>query len=251
MLGGRIRSEGDVYHVMARGVGRQIIFEDRSDRNYFLEQMERFLEKQRETEHPVTVFAWCLMTNHFHMLLRANPQDMAAFLHDLMGLYARYFNIRHDRVGTLFQGRFGSVPIADDAQFLTVLRYIHQNPLEAGEPLTSRWSSYREYLGEPVFTETSFGLDMLGGRDAFIAFHQTDGMSSAVAGELRLPAFEETETEKLRKAESLVKPYSIYELRDLPKPVRNEKLRALKQAGLSVREIERFTGIGRNIIQRT
>ncbi|MBR2789352.1 MAG: transposase [Eggerthellaceae bacterium] len=251
MSGGRKRSAGDVYHVMARGVGRQIIFEDEADRRFFLRQMEGFLDKQRDAGRPIAIYAWCLMSNHFHLLIRGELVAIASFLHDLMSLYARFFNTRHGRVGTLFQGRFASRPVRNDGHLLVALRYIHQNPLEAGQPLDNRWSSYREYIREPWITDTAYCLDVLGGRDAFVLFHTEDGAECDNDNEFEPLHLRRTADELFREAKQIAAPFSLYELREAPKPARNQRLRAMKEAGLSIRDIERYTGIGRGIISRT
>ena len=170
----RAFSEGDAYHIMVRGVGRQIIFEDDCDRQRFCDLLSSSVEQTRGDGIEVSLLAWCLMQNHVHLLFRADLLSLSPLLRATLSQYARYFNYRHDRVGTLFQGRFKSVPIKDDAQLLTVLRYIHHNPLEIGRPIQYRWSSYREYLRGRGMADVEFCLDVMGGLEQFRRFHEPD-----------------------------------------------------------------------------
>lgn len=92
------------------------------------------------------------------------------------GSYAYYFNWKYDRVGHLFQDRYKSEPIEGEAYYLSVLRYIHQNPQKAGiaKTETYKWSSYLEFIGDHKMVNTEFALDMLGGKEKFVQFMNED-----------------------------------------------------------------------------
>ena len=116
------------YHVIQRGVGKQILFEDEKD-------YKRYLRKLRESkeQYQVSVVAYCLMSNHVHLLLHS--EDIAAIsrmMRVLGASYASFYNIKYDHTGHVFQDRYLSNPIRDEEHLLTCIRYIHNNPVRAG-----------------------------------------------------------------------------------------------------------------------
>ena len=248
----RERSEADIYHVTDRGVGRQIIFEDDDDRQRFLSLMHG-----KCTSHGVAILAWCLMDNHYHILFKGAIETISIIMLKVNSTYSRYFNKRHCRVGGLFQGRFGSVPICSEAQLVAAVRYIHMNPQEAHicSYMRYSWSSYREYLEQPKLTSIGFVLDIIGGRGNFISIHTTeendeDNASSSSPSEHKTTRTRINDENMLAVAQSELGAIKLYDIKSLPKPERNMLLRRLYECGLSVRQIERLTGIGRSIISR-
>ena len=236
----RTRSEGDVYHVTTRGVGRQLLFEDDADRTRMANAI-RALSREQGVE----VYAWCLMQNHVHLVLHAPLEAISDFMRRLKAGYALYFNKRHDRVGTLFQGRFSSKPVASDEQLMSTISYVHRNPLEADFGLDYEWSSYLEYLGSPDIATTAFVLSLFGSVEAFAAFHEAGAAAPSAVHRARL-----SESEAKRAMARVLGDLNPYDIRALGVGERNDILRKLKEAGLSVRQIERATSIGRGIIAR-
>ncbi len=237
--------EHDCYHVIVRGAGKQVIFEDDHDRQAFLDRLTR-----RMGEGGADLLAWCLMNNHSHLLMRAPIQDISRIMRDFESGYAGYFNVRHGHVGPVFQGRFHSVAIEDDRQLLAALRYIHRNPLEAGLELDNEWSSYREYVGAAALRlcDTGFALGVLGGRDAFVALHQREGDDVEYkTGEPRSRLNDERAICAAREVLGGMDPLA---LKSLGKADRNAQLARLRAAGLSARQVARLTGIGENIVAR-
>lgn len=245
--------ESQIYHVVARGVGRMNIFEDDDDREEFLRVLgSAFRTRQIDT------YAWCLMSNHVHLLVHGEIEAISTAMKTSLGPYARFFNGKHDHVGHLFQGRFTSVPVLDDGQLMETIRYIHRNPSEAGicglEDYA--WSSYAAYVAnadavaaQPLPCSTEFVLEVFGGRDAFRNFHAAEGdfdfdRRRAQTSALLSEAAARTLAEDTLGAERLAT------IASLDKSTRDTCLCLLKERGLSVRQIERITGIGRNIIQR-
>lgn len=242
----RIVSESGYYHIVLRGNGKQLIFEDEMDRHAFVEAAgKRFAEKG------IAVIAWCLMDNHVHLLLRDEGMQLSGAMHSLTTWYARYFNRRSGRTGHVFQARFASFPIDSDSYLLEAVRYIHNNPAKAGVCSAAEywWSSYREYVGKAQMTDTSTVLDLLGGVDAFAVFQAEDavGRYRLVEGR-RVPDSEMGEV----AATALLgaKGCAVNEVKALPKVRRDECLAVLRGAGLSVRQIERLTGVGSKTITR-
>ena len=239
-------SEFDIYHIVSRGVGRQLIFEDDADRDKMLE-----LVRKRIVQPGGELLAWCLMGNHYHLLVHFELDRLARCMQGFNTAYARYFNVRYGRSGYLFQGRFASEAVQDDEQLLTVVRYIHQNPWKASivGSCDYRWSSYREYLGGPLFVSTGLVLRMFGSSEAFVRVHSYADFSANCLDVERLEKAM-TDDEAREIAESIVGEGQLLKLGSLPKRERDGYLRALRAAGLSIRRIERLTGIGRGIVGR-
>ena len=143
------------YHVYNRGAGGRQIFLDDVDRRKFMSILQRHLvEPQREDSGPtyavyeVELVAYCLMDNHFHMLLYQN-EDIGAisgFMRSVITAYSMYFNLRHKDRGHLFQGIYKASYIDSDSYLLHISRYIHLNPRNY---IRYEWSSLAVYLGEP------------------------------------------------------------------------------------------------------
>ncbi len=141
----RVSLQNGIYHVFNRGNRRAAICLDAAD-------FERFLELLQELcDHfGWPFFAYCLMTNHFHLVVETPEGDVSAGMHRLSFLYAQYFNRRYAIDGHVFQGRFKTVLIKSDVQLLAATRYVLTNPVRAGITRTAeewRWSSYRATVG--------------------------------------------------------------------------------------------------------
>lgn len=141
----RIEFPDALYHVTARGDRREDIFEDDQDRQVFLATPERVI-----TQFNWTCHAWCLMDNHYHLLIQTPDGNLSKGMRQLNGIYTQTSNRRHQRVGHLFQGRFKSILVDSDAYLLEVCRYVVLNPVRAGmvkKVEDWRWSSFRASVG--------------------------------------------------------------------------------------------------------
>lgn len=240
----RQQCESNVYHVVARGVAQQIIFEDDDDRRRFLKLVR---------DHVATsglIHAWCLMDNHIHLLVQMDIPTLSKSMKDLLARYAMYFNARHGRVGHLFQGRFLSKPVRTDEQLLATLRYIHLNPQAAGiaPASTYMWSSYREYVSGIGVSETSLALGLLGSVAAFHEFHQAEQAGEhldACLLERRMG-----ESEALDAARRLLGDNPASALAKLDRKARDKAIRTLKGAGLTHRQIQHVTGASRGVVEK-
>ena len=238
----------DIYHCVSRGTGRQIIFEHESDYLHFLDLLTFTLKRE-----DIELLAWCLMNNHVHLLLRAPLPKISRSLQRVLGTYARWFNKKAGRMGHLFQGRFDSEPVEDEAYFMTVVRYIHQIPTKALISTTEdyRWSSYHEYLGSKGPASTTLGLEIFGSRESYIEFHKVEGTEKCLdAFPMRSKTRSMPDSEAAQIARDLLGSGVLVELKGLPAEERDEGIRELVRNKLSVRQIERITGIGRNTVFR-
>ena len=132
-------------HVTSKGIrGLPIYFCD-AEYEWFLARLEEYAK-----HYGIRLHAFCLLTNHFHLLLEAGPQPISKFMHRLLYRYARHINRRHQHFGHLFADRFWAKPCDRDVYLLGTIRYIHRNPVLAGlskTPEGYRWSSHSVYLG--------------------------------------------------------------------------------------------------------
>ena len=139
----RIEYEGAFYHVLSRGNEKQDVFITDGDRNLFLATVAEMGER-----FEIDVFAYVLMDNHYHLLFRTNRANLCRSMQWFGATYTKRFNLRHNRSGHLFQGRFKNMLVQNDAYLLQLSYYIHRNPLRAGivkRLADYKWSSYRAY----------------------------------------------------------------------------------------------------------
>jgi putative transposase len=140
----RIPLVDGAYHVFARGNAKQAIFLDDADHRVFLDLLRDVFSR-----FTWQCLAYCLMPNHYHLVLRTRRPDLSQGMRQINGVYAQRFNRRHDRVGHVFQGRFGATLIQADEHLLEAIRYVVLNPVRAGlvnRPEDWPWSSQRELL---------------------------------------------------------------------------------------------------------
>ncbi len=143
------------YHVYNRGVNKQTIFHDEQDYSVFLGLLKRYLSKTQQKDtygrdgvsfyDDIELLAFCLMPNHFHLLIYVGerPRAMSELMRRVCTSYTMYFNKRHSRVGSLFQGRYKASRITNDSYLLHISRYIHRNPEDY---YNWEYSSYPYYI---------------------------------------------------------------------------------------------------------
>ena len=150
--GPRLDAPGALHHVIARGIERRPIFVDDEDRASFLARLAPLVTQSR-----AGLYAWALIPNHFHLLLRTGAVPLSSLVRRLLTGYVGGFNRRHRRAGHLFQNRFKSILVEDDPYLLSLVRYIHLNPLRAGlvgtieELDTYPWAGHAVLLGTRAY----------------------------------------------------------------------------------------------------
>jgi putative transposase len=160
----RIEFPGAFYHVTARGNEKKDIFRSHADRGKFLSYLASAAQRYNAVIH-----AYCLMTNHYHLLLETPEGNISDIIQYVNGAYTTYFNVKRKRSGHLFQGRFKSIVVDVDEYALELSRYIHLNPVRVGmvrKPEDHEWSSYRSYAGLQASAEwlkTDLVLSYFGG----------------------------------------------------------------------------------------
>lgn len=159
----RIEFPGALYHLTARGNGRAAIFLDDFDTGVFLSILGDLVERHNWICH-----AYCLMGNHYHLLIETPDGNLSAGMRQLNGIYTQKLNRRHGRVGHVFQGRFKSIIVEKDSYLLELCRYIVLNPVRAGivkHPRDYPWSSFKFTAGSgngPAFLFTDWVLAQFG-----------------------------------------------------------------------------------------
>jgi putative transposase len=141
----RIEYPGAVYHITSRGNEKKPVYKDDRDREIFLSTLDKVNKRYNWLCH-----AYCLMDNHFHLLVETLEGNLSLGVRQLNGVYTQTFNKRHGRVGHLFQGRYKAIVIQKDSHLLEVCRYVVLNPVRAGlveDPGQWRWSSYGATAG--------------------------------------------------------------------------------------------------------
>ena len=143
------------YHIMIRGVNKNIIFREDDDRKLFLRLLYYHKNKLECKIH-----TYCLMDNHVHLLFEDKESNISDFMRDVTSQYASEFNKKYKRVGHLYQERFKSEVVYDDTYLMRLIRYIHRNPEKAGICKTEnyKWSSYKEYMNKPFIIEKEYIL---------------------------------------------------------------------------------------------
>ena len=142
----RIEFSGALYHVTSRGDRREAIYEDDADRERFLTVFAEVVRDFNWVCH-----AYCLMSNHYHLLIETPDANLSKGMRQLNGVYTQASNRRHGRVGHLFQGRFKAILVDADTYLLEVARYVVLNPVRARmvrDPAKWPWSSYRAMIGD-------------------------------------------------------------------------------------------------------
>ena len=242
----RKRSESGFYHVVTKGDGAQVIFEDGRDRECYVDTLARTID-----DFKIKLHAYCLMSNHVHLLVQEEQRELSAFMKKLNETYAMHLNRKTGRVGRVFQRPFWSEPINNDAYFLCALRYIHANPEPAGicEAKVYPWSSYQAYLSGSPFVEVKFARELLGGIREFEEFSASGGnYAKPFAGSKLL--HHNNYDELVNIAINLLTRETLNSLRSISPAARKPYIELLHAHGFTKAEIVRITGLGGTVVNK-
>lgn len=184
----RLHFAGGIYHVTARGNDRRPIFDDEDDCARFLMVLASTVVR-----YHVLCHAYCLMSNHYHLLLETPEANLSLAMRQLNGVYTQRFNRRHERCGHLLEGRFGAQLVNGDSYLREVCRYIVLNPVRAGlvaHPRQWRWSSFQATAGEvaaPGFLTVGWVQDLAGAKTRSEALRRYTSFIEAGIGETGSP----------------------------------------------------------------
>ena len=241
----RKASLSNIYHVMMRGVNRQAIFENDGDRLHFMSVLKECKEISGFRLH-----AFCLMPNHLHFLIEPAGEPLDLVFRRIGIRYAVWYNRKHQRAGHLFQDRFRSENVENDLYYMTVLRYILQNPMKAGlEPRlgTYRWSSYPAYAkGTGSITDTQYATELFGTRESLIDFVRM-GNEDIVMDETD-PEWPLQDDDAKKIMEQITGCSAAEEFRRLDRQLRNEYIRRMYAEKLSIGQIARLAGFSKSTV---
>ena len=188
---------------MSRGLNKLPIFKEKRERTRMLN-----LIRDNVKQYDVEIYAYCIMPNHFHLLIKADLQELASFMAKIIAEFARYYNQKHNRVGYVFQGRYKSQCVENIGYFWNCLRYIHNNPLylkEVENILGYKYSSLRElyYKEKDVLTDLIFQLvySKFEEPEKILRFHENKSW------EIFEDILEETEENRIRIAKEILAQY--------------------------------------------
>ena len=243
----RKKSKTNIYHIMLRGINHQIIFEEREDYERFIKTLARY-----KTISGYTVYAYCLMSNHIHLLIKEGKENLEQIMKRVAGSYVYWYNWKYKRVGHLFQDRFKSEPVETEEYFLTALRYIHQNPIKAKvstDISQYEFSSYTEYLQDiSIIVDKEFVYSIMN-KAKFIEFNLENNDDICLDIEEQNNRINDSEAREIIKQ---VCGYSnASEIRKLDIAERNKCIKALKDGGLSIRQISRITGVSKYAVEKS
>ena len=231
-----------------RGINRQQIFEDEQDNEKFLE----ILEECRAISG-YKIFAYCLMGNHFHLLMRFDSEPIEQSMKRIGSRFAYWYNTKYGRVGHLFQDRFKSEPIDDDSYFLSCVRYIHQNPQKAGicDMDKYEYSSYRTYLNrkEKGLVDISMLYSIIKPEQFVEYSHQTE--CSAFLDIADKASIKITDEEAKEIIYRICKCKNISEFQRIDSKTRAGYIGLMKTKSLGVRQICRLTGESYYVVQKS
>jgi REP element-mobilizing transposase RayT len=242
----RKKSSTGIYHVLLRGINRQRIFEEAGD--YI-----QFLDCIREVKglSGFTLYAYCLMGNHAHLLLKEGTEPLAMIFRRLGTRYVYWFNKKYERSGHLFQDRFRSEPVEKDDYFLTVLVYIYQNPVKAGIcsfPGDYEWSS-RRFLGKADSVVDNAALSAILPVEAIKQKEATligDKIFEPMRG--RRPAYADKEVSIMMR--QLSGAQNASDLQKMSAEKQRRIVAEMRKTHVSIRQIARVTGISKGVVER-
>lgn len=229
---------------MLRGIDKRDLFLRDEDYLKFIDYM-----KKAKAKADFTIYAYCLMTNHVHLLLKTENEELGEIVKRITVGYAQHHNVENGRTGHLFQNRFRSEVVETDKYFLTVLRYIHQNPLKARmveDMRDYKWSSFKDYLTEDhLIIDSTFALGYFADIKDFTKFMQEANQDEC----LEYNPTKRWQDEELK--DYISSHTDMGKLNGLDKKSRDEILKIIKTNTMaSNRQLARVTGIGRGVLEK-
>lgn len=238
----------NIYHAMLRGINRQVICEEDADRRVFMMAL-----KECKDVSGFKLHAFCLMPNHVHLLIEPAGEPLELIFKRLGAKYVGWFNRKYDRAGHLFQDRFRSENVEDNLYFMTVLRYILQNPMKAGienQPGSYPWSSFLAYKkGIGSVTDTQYAIDLFGSQEALIDYvllGNEDTVMDEDQFDWRM---------KIEKAKEIMVQISdcatVSDFQRMDRRIQKEYAVKMYLAGVSAYQIAKMTGMSKSTVERT
>lgn len=242
----RKRSNTGIYHILLRGIDKRDIFLDNWDRDKFIEYLSKAKEKGN-----FELYGYCLMDNHVHLLIKEGEEIGLSIKRITVG-YVGWHNKKYERTGHLFQNRYKSEVVETDSYLLTVLRYIHQNPVKAkiiDNPEKYSWSSYNQYIESYQNQNTTIDPGLIKGylatEEEFIDFMNTPNKDECLGYKSKAKYNEDSYKKIIHKK------YKVDNLTDLPINERNEIInRIYNELDISIRQLSKALGVGKTVVEK-
>ena len=242
----RALSDSGLYHIVFRGVNYENIFESEADYDYIHKTIQVV-----KNELGFELYAYCYMNNHVHLLIKEKKMGaISLIMQKILTRYAMYYNIKYERSGSLIGSRYKSKPVEKERYLLPLISYIHRNPVESGMVYRVedyKYSSYKAYLDKrDELVDTGFLFDIIDIKQ-YLQLHLKDkeGFGEYVEG---ARSKKRTEGDIRRIIMEHIGGMEPHQLKNRNNCERDKILRRLRNVGLSIREIERATGISRGVI---
>lgn len=238
---------------MMRGLNRERIFESVDAKQQLLDILA-----DKVAEGNIGIYAYCIMDNHVHLLLKAGPEDLVTFMKKVNGSYALYYNREKNRVGPVFQGRYKSECVEDERHFWGVLRYIHRNPVQAHmvkAPQDYEWSSLKDYLSgkSKLLNDKALQLkqENFSDNESFLKMHEEEDLN------IYLDVKEEQDKMKKSVARKLINmalaengANNVLELRQKGEAFQSLLDKLALEVKLTYKEIAELTDLSYSMVQR-
>ena len=257
----RKESGTGIFHVMMRGINHMNIFEDEEDNHQFINTLDRMRVRYDDDGKPCGTnciyYAYCLMGNHFHLLIRERDERVGETVKRIASSYVYYYNRKYGRDGHLFKERFKSEPVNDMAYFTVLLRYIHQNPVKAGiveRVKDYEYSSWGEYMDKnstlfPLCdTHTVLNRIPLNELSELVNEPISDEVACLDKEDASKGRPSDDQVMMLIKEKTGATNSSAFQ--QLPADIKKSLLIELKGKRASLRQLERLTGISKSMIYR-
>ncbi len=243
----RKKSSTNIYHVVVKGIDRQIIFEETKDYFKYLDILELYKD-----ECNFMLYAYCLMSNHIHLIIQVQGDSLSSVFRRINTHYAIWFNMKYHRTGPMQDGRFHSEPIEDIRYLFAAIKYVHLNPthagLESAPGASYPWSSIYEYVHDNARLIDIDSIRDYIHPEKLLDFDDIDDSVTPI----------DIENIKVRTPDDVAKDIilqecacnNVSEFLELPLSVRNAHLVKLHALGLSYRQLNRLTGVPLGVIQR-
>ncbi|MDD4570633.1 MAG: transposase [Tepidanaerobacteraceae bacterium] len=242
------------YHIMMRGINRESIFQSRETKKQMLDILA-----EKITNSDVGIYAYCVMDNHIHLLLKTEPEDLATFMKKVNGSFAMYYNREQKRIGPVFQDRYKSECVENEGYFWGVLKYIHLNPVKAYVVKNAEeyeWSSMKDYLSgkSELLDEEALVLkqENFNDNNSFLRMHENEDLR------IYLDLKEELDEMKMTVSNRLIDRFlleygvtSVLELRQKEEALQSLLEQLTKEAKLTYQEIASLTNLSYSMVQRS
>jgi len=251
----RFYSKSKVYHIILKGIDDQTIFYDDEDRKFFLKQISI-----TKNEFNYIVYAYCLMVNHVHLVIKCEDVFLATSMKSLLVRYIHYFNKKYKRKGPLMQNRYKSKNVENERYFIDLCRYVHRNPENAGIALTQdyQWSSYKEYItNAKIINKKALLYYLNNDLEEFVRYTLNKNVDEEVNTYMEYEMIEKLIDEQL--IQYIIKRFDIDNVQEIPSYFKNKTKEELKKIlkelsnikGTNITQIARITRLGRRSIEKS